>query len=54
VQTQRLGDRGLEAGNTLVFQVPSVIIPEEWNYVINPLYPQFAENGSRSGGTLSI
>jgi RES domain-containing protein len=38
-----LGDRWLEAGNTLVLQVPSVIIPEEWNYVINPLHPQFAE-----------
>lgn len=43
VQTQMLGDRWLEAGNTLVLQVPSVIIPEEWNYVINPLHPQFAE-----------
>jgi RES domain-containing protein len=43
VQTQMLGDHWLEAGDTLVLQVPSVVILEEWNYVINPLHPQFAE-----------
>ncbi len=43
VQTQVRGDRWLEAGDTLALQVPSVVIPEEWNYVINPLHPKFAE-----------
>jgi RES domain-containing protein len=41
--TQMLGDHWLEASETPVLQVPSVVIPEEWNYIINPLHPQFAE-----------
>ncbi len=42
-QTQRQGDHWLEAGETLVLRVPSVVIPEEWNYIFNPLHPQFME-----------
>lgn len=27
--------------NTMVLQIPSVIVPQEWNYILNPLHPQF-------------
>ncbi len=33
---QRMGDRWLSAGTTPVLQVPSSLIPEESNYLLNP------------------
>jgi RES domain-containing protein len=42
-ETQAVGDRWLAEGVTPILQVPSVVIPEEWNYVLNPTHPQFAE-----------
>jgi RES domain-containing protein len=41
--TQRLGDEWLAAGRTLVLAVPSAIVPEESNYVLNPAHPAFAK-----------
>ena len=43
IETQILGDQWLASSETLVLQIPSVIIPEEWNFIINPLHPQFAD-----------
>ena len=34
------GDRWLNARDTAVLEVPSVIIPEESNYLINPAHPE--------------
>jgi len=34
-----MGDRWLKSGKHAVLHVPSVIIPEEYNYLINPLHP---------------
>ncbi len=36
-----IGNSFLEKNEQLVLQVPSVIIPEEFNYLINPLHPTF-------------
>lgn len=40
--TQRLGDEWLRSGRTVALAVPSVIVPEERNYVLNPVHPSFA------------
>jgi RES domain-containing protein len=37
-----LGMQWLQAGQTAVLGVPSVIVPFEWNYLLNPLHPDFA------------
>ena len=41
--TQRFGDEWLAAGRTLALAVPSTIVPEESNYVVNPAHPAFAK-----------
>jgi RES domain-containing protein len=40
--TQRIGDEWLAAGRSLALAVPSAIVPEELNYVLNPGHPAFA------------
>lgn len=40
--SQLLGDNWLDKGTTLVLRVPSVIVPTEYNYLINPLHPLFS------------
>ncbi|HEY1872027.1 MAG TPA: RES family NAD+ phosphorylase [Chitinophagaceae bacterium] len=37
--TQKIGDHFLEEQKDLILRVPSVLMPEEHNYVINPLHP---------------
>jgi RES domain-containing protein len=41
--TQKIGDKFLLAQKSAVLQVPSVLMPEEYNYVINPLHPSMKE-----------
>lgn len=36
--TKRLGDKFLTDRNSLLLAVPGVLMPEEFNYVINPLH----------------
>ena len=36
-----IGDKWLTAKTTAVLKVPSAIIPQEYNYLINPLHPDF-------------
>ena len=40
--TQRFGDAWLRAGRSLALAVPSVVVPEELTYVLNPEHPAFA------------
>ena len=40
--TQRLGDDWLASRESLVLAVPSVIVPVERNYLINPEHPAFS------------
>jgi RES domain-containing protein len=39
--TKRVGDQWLEQAESLCLQVPSVLIPEEHNPLINPLHQDF-------------
>jgi RES domain-containing protein len=40
-QLQALGGGWLERGETAVLKVPSAIVTEEWNYLVNPLHSDF-------------
>ena len=42
-ETQLLGDHWLEETRSLALRVPSAVIPEEHNYLINPQHPNFAQ-----------
>ncbi|OLY92725.1 hypothetical protein BUE76_13115 [Cnuella takakiae] len=37
--TQRFGSRLLQAKETLMIKVPSTVVPQEFNFLINPLHP---------------
>lgn len=41
-ETQSIGTQWVTAGQSAVLQVPSVIIPHESNFVLNPRHPDFA------------
>jgi RES domain-containing protein len=38
--TQHIGDRWLFGERSLLLQVPSVLVPETWNVLINPQHPE--------------
>ena len=40
-QLQVFGREWLERGETAVLKVPSAIVTEEWNYLLNPLHMDF-------------
>ncbi|MBD2701576.1 RES family NAD+ phosphorylase [Spirosoma sp. BT702] len=40
---QRIGGEWLQNGRTAVLKVPSAIIPNEWNYLLNPAHPDFSQ-----------
>lgn len=40
---QRIGGEWLESGRSAVLKVPSAIIPNEWNYLLNPAHPDFRQ-----------
>jgi len=40
--TQETGDRWVKGESSAVLKVPSAIIPEEFNYLLNPLHGDFA------------
>jgi RES domain-containing protein len=39
-QTRSFGDEWLESRRTLLFEVPSVLVPERTNFLINPEHPE--------------
>lgn len=39
--TRDIGTAWATGGSSVVLAVPSVIVPEEWNYLLNPLHPEF-------------
>jgi RES domain-containing protein len=39
-ETRELGERWLTRASSCVLRVPSVIVPEEHNLVLNPLHPE--------------
>ena len=38
--TQALGAEWLESQRTALLRVPSALVPETWNYLLNPLHPE--------------
>ena len=38
--TQTIGDRWLTEGRSLLLQVPSVLVPETWNVLVNPQHAE--------------
>lgn len=41
--TQEYGDRWLQEKRSLLLQVPSVLVPETWNVLVNPLHPEVSQ-----------
>ena len=41
MQLQTIGDTWLKRNETAVLKVPSAIVTEEWNYLLNPSHPDF-------------
>ncbi|MBK8281710.1 MAG: RES family NAD+ phosphorylase [Saprospiraceae bacterium] len=52
--TQKLGDQFLMENLTLLLQVPSAIMPEEYNYIINPMHPLMKEVNISNIRTLNL
>jgi RES domain-containing protein len=38
-----ISDRWFQSGSTAILAVPSVVIPIEYNYLINPSHPDFVK-----------
>jgi RES domain-containing protein len=43
-----LGDSWFKTGETAILAVPSVVVPIEYNYLINPTHPDFAKLSRQS------
>ena len=41
--TATLGHEWLQAGRTLALRVPSVLVPQEHNLLLNPAHPEFSQ-----------
>jgi RES domain-containing protein len=39
--TRAVGDRWVKERRSAVLRVPSVVVPEEYNYLLNPAHPDF-------------
>ncbi len=40
--TQTIGDQWLTSRKSLALQVPSAVVVQEYNFLLNPLHPEFA------------
>ncbi|HMH23417.1 MAG TPA: RES family NAD+ phosphorylase [Puia sp.] len=40
--TQASGDKWVKEASSAILRVPSVIIPDEFNYILNPAHPDFS------------
>lgn len=52
--SQRVGDGWLERQSSAVLRVPSVVVPEEWNYLLNPGHPDFVRISKGASQPLPI
>ena len=41
--SQAVGDAWLDEERSLALRVPSVVVPSEWNVLLNPAHPAFSE-----------
>lgn len=49
--SRAFGDSWLKAAEKVALRVPSVITPGEWNYLLNPVHPNFSLKWIISGPT---
>ncbi len=49
--SRAFGDSWLKAAEKVALRVPSVITPGEWNYLLNPVHPNFSLRWIISGPT---
>ena len=42
-ETRAIGTRWLLDGSSAVLRVPSIVVPRESNYMLNPAHPRFPE-----------
>ena len=40
-ETQQIGDAWLEAAGSVALRAPSAVVPDEYNYLLNPRHPDF-------------
>jgi RES domain-containing protein len=40
--TRAIGDRWIKEQRSAVLRVPSIVVPDEYNYLLNPTHPDFA------------
>ena len=43
--TQAIGDAWVAAASGAILRVPSVVVPVEFNYILNPRHPDFPRSG---------
>jgi len=43
LETQRFGTEWVQARRSVALRVPSVVVPGEFNYLLNPAHPQFTK-----------
>jgi len=43
VEVQAIGDNWIESRSSVVLSVPSAVVPDEFNFLINPSHPDFAK-----------
>jgi RES domain-containing protein len=41
--TRAIGDRWIKEQRSAVLRVPSIVVPDEYNYLLNPTHPDFAK-----------
>jgi RES domain-containing protein len=41
--TQAIGDRWFKEQSSAVQRVPSIVVPDEYNYLLNPTHPDFSK-----------
>ncbi len=41
--TRRIGDKWARDARSPILAVPSTIVPREWNYLLNPIHPDFGQ-----------
>ncbi len=41
--TRAIGDRWIKKQSSAVLRVPSIVVPDEYNYLLNPTHPDFSQ-----------
>ena len=37
------GDEWIKSGRSVAMRIPSAVVPQEWNYLLNPAHPHFSK-----------